>query len=156
MAIEAPLSKYKRTSFKIYIGICLIMAAWFAYDGYLNQRFIAEHTDEQGVADSDLLINRYAPPVLVGIAVLLGLWFCAIRGRRLVADEDGLVISAKRRIPYDAIESIDKTYFEDKGFFTIAYERADGAEAKCKLDDRQYDNLKAILEHLVAQIAPGP
>jgi hypothetical protein len=152
MAIEAPLSKYKRNSFLIYIGISLIMAAWFAYDGYLNQSFIDKHTNEQGVADADLLINRYAPPVLVGIAALFGLWFCAVRGRKLVADEDGLVISAKKRIPYDAIESIDRTYFEDKGFFTIAYERADGGQAKCKLDDRQYDNLKAILEHLVAKI----
>jgi len=153
MAIEAPLSKYKRNSFLIYIAICLVMAAWFAYDGYLNQSFIDEHTDDQGVADTDLQINRYAPPALAGIAVALGLWFCAIRGRKLVADEDGLLISAKQRIPYDAIESIDKTYFEDKGYFTIAYERANGAQAKCKLDDRQYDNLKAILEHLVDEIS---
>jgi hypothetical protein len=152
MAIEAPLSKYKRNSFLIYIAICLVMAAWFAYDGYLSQSFIDKHTNEQGVADTDLLINRYAPPVLVGIAALFGLWFGAVRGRKLVADENDLVISAKKRIPYDAIESIDKTYFEDKGHFTIVYERDTGAQAKCKLDDRQYDNLKAILEHLVARI----
>jgi hypothetical protein len=153
MAIEAPLSKYTRTSFLIYIAVCLAMAAWFGYDGYLNDSFIEEHTNEQGVADTDLLINRYAPPFLVGAAAVLGLWLCAIRGRKLVAAEDGLVISAKKRIPYDAIESIDKTHFENKGFFTITYERDNGTQAKCKLSDRQYDNLKAILDHLVAQIS---
>ena len=40
MAIEAPLSRYKRNNFKIYIVVCLFAAAWFAYDGYLSQRFI--------------------------------------------------------------------------------------------------------------------
>ena len=153
MAIEAPLSKYSRNSFLIYISICLVMAAWFAYDGYLNQSFIEKHTNEQGVADSDLLVNRYAPPFLVAAAAVLGLWLWAIRGRKLVADEKDLVISAKKRIPYDAIQSIDKTYFEKKGFFTIAYERDNGAQATCKLTDRRYDNLKAILDHLVAQIS---
>ena len=156
MAIEAPLSKYSRNSFLIYIGICLVLAAWFAYDGYLSKRFIEEHTNEQGLADTDLLINRYAPPFLAGAAVVLGLWLCAIRGRKLVADEDGLMISAKKRIPYSAIESIDKTHFEGKGFFTIAYEKGNGTQARCKVSDRQYDNLKAVLEHLVAKIAPEP
>jgi len=153
MAIEAPLSKYSRNSFLIYIGICLVMAAWFAYDGYLSKSFIEEHTNEEGRPDTDLLINRYAPPFLVGGAALLGLWFWAIRGRKLVAEEDELVISAKKRIPYSAIESIDKTHFENKGFFTINYERDSGTRAACKLTDRQYDNLKAILDHLVAQIS---
>ena len=36
MAIEAPLSKYRRGNFKIYIVACLVLGAWFAYDGYLN------------------------------------------------------------------------------------------------------------------------
>jgi hypothetical protein len=152
MAIEAPLSKYKRNSFKIYIGICLIMAAWFAYDGYLNQSFIDEHTDEQGTADTDLVINRVAPPFLVGAAGLLALYFCAIKGKKLVAEEHDLVVTARKRIPYDAIESIDKTHFDDKGFFTIAYKQGTGAEARYKLSDRQYDNLQAILDHLVAKI----
>jgi hypothetical protein len=151
MSIEAPLSKYKRTNFKIYIAICLGLAAWFAYDGYLNQGFIDKHTDEQGVADMDLVINRVAPPFLLGAAVLLGGYFFAIRGRKLVADEDALV-AGKVRIPYDAIEQIDRTHFDKKGFFTIVYKAGDGPERRHKLSDRQYDNLDVILDHLVAQI----
>lgn len=152
MVIEAPLSKYKRNSFKIYIAICLIMGAWFAYDGYLNQGFIDKHTNEEGEADTDLLINRVAPPFFAGGAVLLGLWLYAVRGRKVVAEENELVVAATKKIPYDAIESIDKTHFEDKGVFTITYKRDTGAEAKYKLSDRQYDNLKAILDLLIAKI----
>jgi hypothetical protein len=150
MAIEAPLSKYKRTNFKIYIAVCLGLAAWFAYDGYLNQSFIDKHTDEQGVADSDLVINRVAPPFLVGAGLLFGAYFYAIRGRKLVADEEALV-AGRVRIPYDAIEQIDKTHFEKKGFFTIVYKDG-GSQRRRKLSGHQYDNLNEILDHLVAQI----
>lgn len=152
MAIEAPLSKYKRTNFKIYIVVCLVLGAWFAYDGYLNKSFIGEHTDEQGRANGVLEFNRKSPPAFVGLAVVLGVWFYAVRGRKLVADEKELIIAGRKRIPYDTIEAIDKTYFEDKGIFTIVYRDAGGAQVRCRLSDRQYDNLGPILDHLVAQI----
>jgi hypothetical protein len=152
MAIEAPLSRYKRNNFKIYIAVCLIAAAWFAYDGYLNEGFIAKNTDAQGKANADLVINRVAPPFLVAGAVLLGVYFYAIRNRKLVADDHALVVAGKETIPYDAIERIDKTHFDRKGFFTVAYKRGDGREVQRKLSDRQYDNLAAILDHLVTKI----
>jgi len=152
MAIEAPLSKYKRNNFKIYIAVCLLLGAWFAYDGYLNKSFIDKHTDEQGVADMDLVINRVAPPFLAGAAVLLGAYFYAIRGRKLTADEKELILAGNVTIPYDAIEGIDKTHFEKKGFFTIIYRGANGTEMRRKLGDHQYDNLQVVLDHLVAKI----
>jgi len=152
MAIEVPLSKYKRTNFKIYIVVCLVLGAWFAYDGYLNRSFIDEHTDEQGHPNGVLEFNRKSPPVFVGLAVAIGAWFYAVRGRKLVADEKELVIAGRKRIPYDAIEAIDKTHFEEKGFFTIVYKDPGGAEVRHRLSDRQYDNLGPILDHLVAQI----
>ena len=40
MAIEAPISKYKRTNFKIYIVACLVIGIWCIYDGYLNKAWI--------------------------------------------------------------------------------------------------------------------
>jgi len=152
MAIEAPLSRYKRNNFRIYIVVCLVAAAWFAYDGYLSKGFIAKHTDAQGKADTDLVINRVAPPFLVAAAFLLAGYFYAIRDRKLVADDQALVVAGKETIPYDAIEKIDKTHFAHKGFFTIAYKQSDGREVQRKLSDRHYDNLAAILDHLVAQI----
>ena len=152
MAIEAPLSKYKRNNFKIYIIVCLVLAAWFAYDGYLNKGFIDKHTDEEGQAEFTLLFNQQAPFVLVGAAVVFGVCFFVVKGKRLVAGEDALDVAGKLTIPYDAIEGIDKTHFKEKGVFTIIYKDNNGPELRRKLSDRQYDNLEAILDHLVAKI----
>ncbi len=152
MAIEAPLSRYKRNNFKLYILVCLVLGGWFAYDGYVSKSFISEHTDEQGNPDGILMLNQKAPPVLAGLAVFFGVYFYAVKNRKVVAEEKELVIAGKKRIPYDAIEAIDKTHFENKGFFTIVYKAPGGGEARHRLTDRQYDNLEPILEHLVAQI----
>jgi len=155
VAIEAPLSKYKRNNFIIGIVVCVVMALWFGYDGRFNRKFIAEHTNEQGRPDSTLVFNQKSPPFFVAGALLVGAYWYAVRKRKLVAAEDALVFSGGKKIPYDAIEQIDKTHFETKGLFTITHKTDSGRLARCKLSDRQYNNLKPILEHLVAQIA-GP
>jgi hypothetical protein len=152
MAVEAPLSKYKRNSLLIGIAGCFGMALWFGYDGSFNQEFIAKHTTEQGRPDGTLMFNQKSPLFFLAGAVLLGVYWYAVRNRKLVAAEDALVIAGKKRIPYDAIEKIDKTYFETKGLFTVAYKNESGRLVYCKLSDRQFDNLKPILDHLVAQI----
>lgn len=152
MAIEAPLSRYKRNNLLIYIAVCLVATAWFAYDGYINRTFIAEHTTEEGSPDGILMLNQKVPPVFLVAAALLGGWLYAIRGRKLLADDEQLIIAGKERIPYNAIDRIDKTYFADKGFFTVFYNKDGGAEVKRRLSDREYDNLEPILDHLIAKI----
>ena len=82
MAVEAPLSRYRRTNLLIYIGACIALALWFAYDGYLNQGFIAEHTTEQGQPEGTLVFNQMAPFFLIPGALLLGAYWYAIRNRR--------------------------------------------------------------------------
>jgi len=77
----------------------------------------------------------------------------AIKDKKVLADENELIISDKERISYDYIQQIDKTYFDKKGFFVITYKDKDGKEVKRKLNERKYDNLAAILEHLVAKIS---
>jgi hypothetical protein len=145
MAIEAPLSKYKKNGFLIGMVICVGLSLWCTYDGYLNKTFKEAHPEWW-------ITNRVAPFVLIPAAALLGAWWYGIRGRKLVANENELVIANRVRISYEAIESIDKTHFESKGFFTIIYKHAGGSEAKRKLSDRDYDNLPAILDHLIAKI----
>lgn len=152
MAVEAPLSRYKRTNFVIYIGICLGLAGWFAYDGYINESFIEKYTDEDGNPQWELVVNQQAPPYLVGAAVLLAGYYLVIRKRKVVADEEALIVAGKETIPYDAIEAIDKTHFEKKGFFTIIYARGNGTTARRKLSTHQYDNLSAILDLVIAKI----
>lgn len=153
MAIEAPLSKYKRTNIKIYIAVLAIAAIWFGYDGYFNKKFKEKNTDADGKPNSTLVFNQKAPPFFVGGAVLFGAYLYIIRNRKIVADEKELVVSSREKIPYDAVQKIDRTHFEKKGFFTITYTNVDGSEANRKLSNRAYDNLDAILEHLVSEIS---
>ena len=152
MAIEAPISKITKSNFKIYIALCMIAAFWFAYDGYFNKKFMAEHT-ENGKPNSTLAFNRKAPPFLVGAAILLGVYMAAIRNRKLVAEETALVINDREKIPYDSVQKIDKTYFDSKGFFIITYTDESGKEVNRKLTERSYDNLRAIMDHMVEKIS---
>lgn len=153
MALEAPLSKYKRHNFYIGLAVCLVMAAWFAYDGYINESFIKDHTNEQGQPDSTLVFNQKSPPFFVLGALFCGGCFYAIRNRKVVAGDDALLIAGKRRIPYDAIEKIDKTHFDKKGFFTITYKNERGSMSHRTLSDREYDKLGPILDQLIAKIS---
>jgi hypothetical protein len=153
MAIEAPISKFKKNGLLLYMVICLAVSIWFAYDGYINKKFIEEHTDENGKADSTLVFNQKAPPFGVALGVLFGVYFLVIKNRKLVADENELVISSAEKIPYDAITKIDKTHFESKGYFVLTYRDGSGKDAECKISNRRYDNLDAVLDHLVGKMS---
>jgi len=153
MPIEAPISKFTRTNLKIYIILCIAVAAWFAYDGYLNETFIEENTNENGTPNITLIVNQKLPPFLVAAAVLFGVYLFAVRNKKLVADEYELVFSDKDKIPYDSIQSINKTYFNKKGFFVITHKDEHGKEINRKISDRNYDNLASVLDHLVAKIS---
>ncbi|MHC4722420.1 MAG: hypothetical protein ACYS6I_06885 [Planctomycetota bacterium] len=152
MAIEAPLSKYKKNNLRIGIVVLVGLAIWFAYDGYRSEEFIKKHTDQNGKPDSTLVFNRKAPPYLVGAAVLLGVYLFAIKDKKVVADESSLIVG-KRQIAYDSIEKIDKTHFDSKGYFVITYKDYQGVDTNLKISDGIYDNLSAVLDELVAKIS---
>ncbi len=152
MAVEAPLSKYKKNNFRIGIVILVGLAIWFAYDGYRSEEFIKRHTDQNGKPDSTLVFNRKAPPYMVGVAVLLGVYLFAIKDKKVVAGQDSLIVG-KRQIAYDSIEKIDKTHFDSKGYFVITYKDYQGVDTNLKISDGIYDNLSAVLDELVAKIS---
>jgi len=153
MAIEAAISRHKKTNLKIYIAFCLIVAAWCAYDGYFNQSWIEEHTDEQGNPEPFLVFNKYALFIFGGLAIGFGIYLHALKDKKLIADEKGLIIGENEKISYDSILKIDKTYFNSKGYFIITYQDNSGKEINRKISDRQYDNLSAVLDELVAKIS---
>ena len=157
MAIEAPVSRFKRTNLKIYIIVCIIFAIWFGYDGYFNKKFIEKNTDENGNPNSTLVFNQKAPPFLIGGAVLLASYLFIMKDKKLIADEKELIFSGKfgdkKRILYDSIERIDKTYFETKGYFFITYKNEEGKETDLRISDRTYDKLTLVLDHLVTEIS---
>lgn len=153
MAIEAPYSKHKKTNFKIYIAVLIGLTIWCVYDGYFNEKFREKYTDANGNHKGWLVVNRNAPPFLIGLAVFLGACLFVKRNKKLIADETELIISEKERIAYNTIEKINKTYFKSKGYFLITYKDKNGYEANRKLSDRTYDNLAAVLDELVAKIS---
>ncbi|MBN1787111.1 MAG: hypothetical protein JW806_01805 [Sedimentisphaerales bacterium] len=151
MAVVAPLAKFKKTNFKIYIAALLIGAAYFAYDGFFNKKFIEKHTVDDK-PDSTLVFNQKAPPFLLAGAVVMAVWFVMVKDKKLIAEDTELVFSDKDKIPYNSIESINKTNFESKGFFFIEYKTSDGKISQRKVSDRTYDNLGAVLEVVVSKI----
>jgi hypothetical protein len=160
MAIEAPVSKFKKTNFKIYIVFCVVVAIIFAYDGYLSKyewsgryNFYRENVlDNDGKPNPTMSFNRISPPVFIAIAAFFSIYLFAVKDKKLIAEENELIISDDKRISYDSIQQIDKTYFEKKGFFIITYKDKNGKEVRYKLHDRAYDNLAAVLEHIVSKI----
>ena len=153
MAITAPLSKYKKNNIKLYIAFCIGFAVWCTYDGYLNEKWIQEHTDKEGNPETYLVFNRKAPYYLGGAAVLLAGYFFAISGRKIVAENNELIINDRGKIAYDSIEKIDKTNFKSKGYFVITYKDPSGKEINRKISDRMYDNLEALLNEIVLKIS---
>lgn len=153
MAIEAPISKYKKTNYMIAIAVCLGLTIWCVYDGYFNEKFMEKYSDDDGNPVGWLVINRQAPLYLLGVSALLVGYLLILRKKKLIADENELVFSDNDKILYDSIEKIDKTYFEKKGFFVLTYKNENGKEIDRKLSDRKYDNLKAVLDHLIAKIS---
>ncbi len=158
MTIEAPYSRHSKTNFKIVIFGCLIAAVILAYDGYLSKyqwslrsSFYQEHTPN-GIPDGTMKFNQRVPFVLLGISIIAAIWYLRVKDLKVLADEQELVIDDKEKIPFSLIQQIDRTHFEAKGFFIITYKTQDGKQANKALTYKRYDNLKALLEHLVTKI----
>ncbi len=154
MAVIAPMGKYRKHSFMIYIFVCLGFAAWFTYDGYFSQKFIESHTID-GMPDATLKANRYGPYVLVVIAALLGLRWWMVKDKKVVADGKALIFDDGVRIEYSSIEKIDKTQFDKKGSFIITYKDSSGRQINRTLCDKNWDNLDSILNELVTALKGG-
>jgi len=155
MAIEAKLSKYKRNNWLIIIFVFAGIAAWFAYDGYINEKFQEKNTitNEAGekVPSSTLVFNRKSPPFFLAGAIAAAIWLFLIKDKKVIASDTSL-ITEKLEIPYDKIEQIDKTHFDSKGYFILTYKNPQGNEQTLRLSDRTYDNLPAVLDEIVKQI----
>ena len=151
MEVVAPISKFKMNNLVIFIVAFLGMGGWFAYDGYFNEEYKTEHTLEDGTFDGNLEFNRKAPPFFVAGALAIGAYFLVIKNKKIVADDEGLVVSGQR-IAYDAVEKLNKTHFEKKGYFILTYKSGEG-EKELKISDRKYDGLEAVLDVIVAKIS---
>jgi len=150
MTIEAPLSRYKKQNLLIFIVVLLGLAGWFWYDGHYNETFKEKHT-VNGQPDSTLSFNQKVPPYMAAAAALI-VYFFIIRSKKIVADDASLAVNGKT-IAFDAIEKINKTHFDTKGFALITYKDAQGQSCELKLSDRSYDNLPILLDYIITKIS---
>ncbi len=154
MAIEAPISKFKKNNLLIFMVFALVVGVWCAYDGYFNESWIEEHTDAEGNPEAYLTFNRQAPFVAMPIAAALGVYFFIIKDKKIIADDEKIVIDDKKNIPYDSIEKIDKTHFQDKGYFVLTYNDPESSkQVDQKFSDRRYDNLGLLMDRIVEKIS---
>lgn len=152
MTVEAPLSRYTKQNLLIAVAALIGLAVWCIYDGHYNESFISKHVDAEGNPHGWLIVNRIAPPYLIGGAVLVAGYFFMVRNKKVAADETGLKACGKT-IAYGDIESIDKTHFESKGFFVVSYKDPQGQSRHLKLSKFSYDDMPAMLDHLIAKIS---
>jgi hypothetical protein len=152
MSVVAPYCQYKKTNFKLGILILLVAAVWFTYDGRYSKKFIERHT-KKGQPDPTLVFHqKYAFPIFGTAAAVLAIIFVTLKGKKIVADEQELILSDGSKITYNSIESVNKTEYQSKGFFTVEYKSQDGQKKLCKISNRDFDDLDAVLEILVAKI----
>ena len=151
MSVTAPISSYKKNTYKIIIIVLILLGVYCIYDGYYNQKFIEKNTQD-GVANSTLAFNRKAPPFMFVGALILGVKLFLIRNMKVIA-EDQEILTCKQKIAYDSIEQIDKTHFDSKGYFVITYKNEQGNNSQLKLSDKTYDNLSAVLDEVVSKIS---
>jgi hypothetical protein len=151
MSIEAPLSKYRKHNLLLIAIMLAAAAVWFWYDGRYSQKFIKDHTNPDGTPNSTLNFNLKSPPYMLIAAAIIGARLWMLKDKKIVAGDKELVYE-KLTIPYDRIDSIDKTFFDKKGFFVIHYRDDSQQTMQLKLSDRGYDNLPAVLDYLTTKI----
>jgi len=154
MAVVATGSRHKRNSNWMIAAACIAFALWFLYDGWVNKDFQKEKM-EQG-KQLDLQANRYYVPIAcAALAVYFAISAVRTKGLRAAADEQGLLLADGTRIGYDAIEKIDKRFFDQEGHFTVSY-RSGAQERRLRLSDRDYDQLGLVLDEIVQRTGAAP
>ena len=155
MAVEVTGSKFARNNKLYVVVICLAFAIWFGYDGWLGAYRQKELDKNDGQPTANLRFNQLAPIPLLAIAIFSLVTSLGITKKKIVADDNGLVLSDGNSIPYQSIKKIDKRQLEKEGHFTIEYEQ-DSAIKNLKLSDRKYDNLGLLLDEIVRQTGAAP
>ena len=151
-------------------GVLLAAGLWFLYDGvvgYPDQKLkydtymqiTEEHpetwqqpwqeaADAHGWStdipkprtDSDIMQQYIYAGLLLPAGVVLLVVFQRMNGRWIAADEQGLSTSWGKTASWDAIESVDKSRWKNKGIAVVRIRAQQGGKpGKITLDDWKYD-----------------
>lgn len=108
-------------------------------------------TDEtpQGYSDTEILVQRIFAAVLLPLGALVAVSYLRLLRRWISSDEAGLRTSWGARVPWEAIQSLDKQRWQRKGIAVVRYEDA-GTPRRITLDDWKYDT--AAIERIVSEV----
>ena len=168
MAAKAVISNGYRWRLALIGVVCLLFAAWSAYDGFVkyprlndHARQYVEYQQDNGegwqetwpdYAREHNLPEIPHPPkgdfsmiaqyVQLAITLPIGLWFTylflASLNRWVASDEAGLSSSGGEQVPYDSITTLDKKRWENKGIAVVTY-TADQGERRFVIDDWKFE-----------------
>ena len=165
--IVAYAGRWYRNARYIMSLICFALAAWFAYDGFVNwpaqnQRFDEmmarqEKPDFARHTETDLAVQKTLAVTLplVGVGIIGWLLFNSRGCYRL--KDNVLYVPGHPPVPLDAIREIDKTKFDKKGIAYLDYElEGNGKSGTIVMDDFVYDQnpTDKILDTIEKKIAP--
>jgi len=155
MAVVATGSRHTQNTNYMIAVACILFAGWFVYDGWFNQKFKDEHTQD-GKPDLTLRMNQiYIPIGCAVVAAFFVLGARRVKSQKITAGETGLELADGSTIAYDCIKQIDKRFFDKEGHFTLDYKQGDEVK-KMKLTDRTYDGLGILLDEVVRQTGAAP
>jgi hypothetical protein len=170
--IVARAGRYYRNARYVMVLLCLGLAGWFAYDGWVawpreNAHALQRGEEKLPRSDFDILLQRLLAGTLpfVGLGILIRALHHSRGEYRL--DGHTLHVPGHPPVPLDAVRQIDKSKWERKGVARIEYELpGTTASRRLTLDDFVYDQtatdailarIEAILVPPQAEVAqPGP
>jgi hypothetical protein len=171
--IVARAGTYYRVTRYLFTTALLVMAVWFAYDGFvkyprhnrlhlLHARDPVTYPQDYPTHDGTSILLQKALAVLLPLAAAGMLTWTLYNSRgayRLSADV--LRVPGHPDVPLSAITQIDKSKWDRKGIAHLHYELPSGRKGRLTLDDFVYDRppTDRILEEIEARLgvaeAPG-
>jgi hypothetical protein len=160
--IVARAGRYYRNARYLMVLLCLALAGWFAYDGWVgwpreNAKALQQGFEKGPHSDFDILLQRVLAGVLplAGVGILIRALHHSRGEYRL--DGHSLHVPGHPPVPLDAIRQIDKSKWERKGVARIDYEPAGTTETRrLTLDDFVYEQTAtdAILARIETILVP--
>ncbi len=100
---------------------------------------------------TDIKNQRWIFLVMVCVGIGSLFWFSRVRGRKLSADESGLLLADNTRIDWSQITIIDNRRWTSHGIVTLTYTTAGNETRHTKMDGVIYENIGPLLNEVAAR-----
>ncbi|MFP4143987.1 MAG: hypothetical protein ACLFV3_02485 [Phycisphaeraceae bacterium] len=99
---------------------------------------LVDANEKQLKSPLDITTQYIFAVILIPIGLVFGWSWLAAGSRWVAAEEEGLRTSSGEFVPWDAVQSIDRSRWKTKGIAVVHYEKG-GRPGRLKLDDWKFD-----------------